>query len=332
MAFTRKYGRYSKTSSRTYSKNNTNKKTNFPVKTIYKRRVSKTKVDTNKQAIMTLSRQVKNLQLTKLGLYQKSYQKTYINLSPSTNNRGLINRVAFLPLNDFTFGSGFMQSYTDANDEPQYESAGGAFANYEPQSGLFNNRFNYWVNCNDQVSSAAYLPIRCSITMQFELKNMQPNSDPLWIRYMIIKQKKQLLNTTAHALNLPQNMNALSGMARDNRLRNRINKEYFTVVTDKWVKLTNTNDVMKDVHKSCTVSMKFPNKVIKIDKEFPITDRIDPTVSVNQTFISNVSPKDVYYLCIHTSREMDISNSSPEVLYMQANRFMSWRDQHGVSS
>jgi len=309
------------------------KSTNAPVKTIYKRRFAKTKVDKNKQAIMTLSKQVKNLQLTKLGLYQKAYQKTYINASPSTSNKGLANRVAYLALNDFTSGSGFMQSFTDTNSEPQIVTAGQPFADYEPGTGLTNNRYNYWVNCNDQVSSAAYLPIRCTITMQFEVKNMQPSSDPLWIRYMVIKQKKQLLNTTAHALNLPQNMNALAGMALDNRLRNRINKEYFTVVSDKWTKLTNTNDVMKDVQRSCTVSMKFPNKVIKIDKEFPITDN-DPniTTSVNQSFTSNVAPKDVYYLCIHTSRELNVGHSSPEVLYIQANRFMSWRDQHGVAA
>jgi len=285
-------------------------------------------------SIFALAKQVKALQRSQIGLYQKAYQKTYVNMSPSAANRGLVNRVAFIPLNDFTYGSGFRQSYTDTSEQPQYVAFGQPFASFEPLAGLTNNRYNYWVNCNDTVSSVAYLPIRCTINMQFELKNMKPNSDPLWIRYMIIKQKKQLLSTTAHALNLPQNMNALCGMARDNRDRNRINKEYFSVITDKWIKFSNTNDVMKDVHVVRSVSMKFPSKLLTVDKEFPVTDN-DPniTAQVNQTFTSNIEPTDVYYLCIHTSRECNNHVSpDPEVLYLQANRFISWRDQHGAAS
>lgn len=314
--------------------------TNAPVKTIYKRRAKNTKVDKNKSAIMTLSRQVKSLQLSKIGLYQKAWQNANVGPGFEPVSHGWTNKVLFMALNDFSpyaalwRGEPEIDPLSDNYNTPKTVQISN-WATWVPSqnsaSGTqMHNRYNYWFNSQDVVSPVAYLPISTRVTMQFEIEGMPANAEPVYIRYQVIRQKKQLLHTTAHALNLPTNMASLAGMALDSKYRNRINREYFHIHQDKWIKMSNANDVTKNVKRTLVCTQKFPSKVLKVEGEHPVTSGTAESDNVLQGFTTNIRPTDVYYLVIHTSRNLDFANG--ERLSINFNRFISWRDQHGVAA
>jgi len=295
------------------------------------------KIVKNTDSIYTLAKQVRRLQRSQLGLYQKRYEESWMRFASTGDGLGFADRVVFCALNDFSdtarWYRGAIVNNAPTIDTIVNSATDAHWRKWTPQSAnSTSDKYNYWVNSNnDVVSPVCYLPIRTMVTLTFDLRNMAPGVDPMYIRVMVIKQKKTLLHTTARSLNLPSNFNALAGMAKQFAPeRNRINKEYLSVHYDKWIKLNNGQDTQKDIQRTVRVPMRFPNKLIKVESVNPIRDNDPESIepAVLQGFTTNVEPDQVYYLALFASRPRETT----EGLYVFCNRFNAWRDQHDVAA
>lgn len=286
----------------------------------------------NTNSIFALAKQVRALQKTQIGAYQEVYQNAYKIYYGASEAEFVKNKTLFFAMNDFTSYASLLFSQT-TNDQPQYGvvSPGGQWTNWVPNANKsLRDRHNYWVNSNDDAASLVrYHAISTTITAQIEYAGMANNQEPVWLRFDIIRQKKKLLHTTARQLNLPGNMNALSGMALKSSERNKYHKDYFQVVSTKWVKFSNNTDETRDVLRNVKFHMKF-DKTYDLDIDEPIIDRdeLAPDPNVPQSFLTNMDPTHVYYLVMQSSDSIG-SSQRVNCFFQRTIRF---RDQHGVAA
>ena len=242
-----------------YAKTAAARTRNKAVKRVYRRAatVPRTIVGTNTKAITTLARQVKSLQNQQLGSFQKNWE--HMSFSDTTTAKFQAATPICFAMNNFLTQSHVYAGLTDTTSVPGKSVPGylqvGTWAKQQP---LFHPEYDYWRGANDDIAGPThYRPI--STTVNFSFRCEQASRTDLWVRLDIIKARKILTNTNVNKLLLPNNVQCLGFLASEEQdTRNRINREYFTVIRTKWVKLTGTphqiggSSATTDTHARCT--------------------------------------------------------------------------------
>ena len=280
-------------------------------------------VHNNKNAIMTLSRQVKALQVAKLGKFQKEYH--YCKIGEGASNLRLTDAQPVLfALNDFTENAPVYIGSRDTTVIPNVNSytTGTVWSDATPFGGSSgNDDYSYWrVDNANKADKSGYTPISTRVKINFEMVNVTP-AEEFWFRVDIIKPTKVLLNSNVHKLTLPTNVQGLAKLASsDLDVRNRINRTYFTVYDTKWFKMSHNNEVNKTLEKFYSINFKFP-KQKSVENMAATDDMTIGTTTIPQNFITNVPQDDIYWCLISTSNTQSDRRSK-----IQMTRYISYRD------
>jgi hypothetical protein len=273
----------------------------------------------NKSAIMTLSKQVKALQLQRYGFRQFQHQHF---LNPPYPHLNYISPTVTLPhcflLNDFYTGTKIYRG-TVTGGAPTLESP---LEWTKVISDLDIGTQYLWNNKQQQdtVSSIHYLPISTTIRLRVEYQSNADFVRPIRVRMQVFKFKNQTVNGK-FTMSLPYNLGAYWHMCdRMPSNRNHLNTaEYHDVVIDKSVYLTpsfnHTGTTVIDKYLDCKV--QFPAKEVKLDLT------ADPT----EQKVYNVIPTNEQYWCLISSDSDDIAR-----LKVFGERWNVWRDANGVGS
>jgi hypothetical protein len=290
------------------------KKTITKAQRTYRKPTNKTKALVNRMAIMTLSKQVNQLQRSKLGAFQTcrlrtGFQPTW---AEPTNNP-----VIFC-INDFN------NSYVTNVGAPLYRGNAASFAKIGNFAQVVNSPSSadavdyFYKEENNQASKILYAPVNTSFQIQCK-RNMATGDVPIWIRIDIVKQKK-VVNNLVRKLQLPDSVVGLGRMALQNTsYRNKYNKEFITIIQTKYLQLNNPDESLKEVFAQANFLVKFNPKVpIRTDSE------ADGSVNNENDFYNNVNPLEQVW-CImnfgsNTVNDMDIN-------ILKTDR---WYDQHGT--
>lgn len=289
------------------------------------------KVVKNTASIFTLARQVKALQKSQIGQYQKNYEHAAIGSTINTHTWAQTQPFLFA-LNDFTPGSPI---YVGSEDLTTYPGTGipgyvidGHWSKFTPVFAQLGSS-SYWKGANDdEASRHSYLPLGTSVTFNLQCPNLSVH-DFYWVRIDVIRMKKDLLNSNAHQLSLPKNVQALGKMAADDLThRNKFNSTYFQVIQTKWIKMTNNTDAAKSVHRYCKINYRFKDKVLKLDMEGDIHTA---TGEVTPNFVSNM-PQDEIIWCLLSTSQNNTASANKGKIQCQMTREISYRDSEGVAT
>jgi len=275
----------------------------------------------NRNAIMTLSRQVKSLQLSKLGQYQSN--REYITFNPG-GNFGIKKPMCFC-VNDFVhYGTGSSANVgvptwtTDNADASVKISNLVTFTRNIPVTGTNEKNWYDFKLQDNSASKVCYQPI--SSTMNFALKfaTMQPGTKPFLVRIDIVRQKKTL-NNGLRVLALPDSIGGLANMAEENpAYRNHYNKEYFQVLQTKYLYCSNKDSAAKDVRSYKTLHVPLSG-ILR-----PDADAVDNAGNFTD-FYNNIEHQKKIWCIVSFSNDTNIGDV--ELGIMKTNR---WRDQHGT--
>lgn len=270
----------------------------------------------NRNAIMTLSKQVRNLQVTKLGDYQQCQLRA--GFQPSgiwTQDAPII-----FAMNDFCNG------YTTDVGPPIFKPNGVSpyvkhtnFTHYDFYSTY--DHYNYWFKSrNNTASKNVYSPISTTMDVQVH-KNMTPTDEPLVVRIDVVKQKKVLDNNIRN-LQLPWSGAGLWKLCHENAAsRQKLNPEFFQVLTTKYLYINNRTGSTgsTEIRRSCTIHVPFDRKYIRVDSE------AEHSSNNELDFYQNVDPLQQIYCIISFS-----SNTAMEDTDINIRKVNRWRDQHGT--
>lgn len=304
---------------------------NKPVKAIYKKMYTapRTKVGANRSAISVLARQVKSLQLSKIGPYQKNWEMCAI--TGGLHAWHETQPICFAMNNMFHEAPIYM-GVTDSTSFPGHEVPGHiAIQQWEKTSpfSLFPE-YSYWAGANDDVADKTrYRPISTKVTVNIECPSLAPNT-VYWARIDIIRPTKVLLQSNVHKLTLPFNLQSLSYLASDDMVkRSRINRQYFKIYQTKWLKFTNNSDQNKTIERFCNFRFTFPAG--SPTERINAREHVQTVVGqVNENFISNMPPDSIYWMVLSTSHSGSTHNT--QSMNLQMSRFISYRDPDGVAS
>lgn len=292
-----------------------NKRTsNSVVAKKYVKKTTKPTATINKSAIMTLSKQVKQLQLQRYGFKQFQHQHIQFSyfMQPS-----VLKPYAFM-VNDFYNASkiyrgivsGGAVSYEEPLQFDKVESTASIDAQY-----LWNNKQQ-----KETVSLVHYLPISTTLKFRVEYQSTAALDRPIRVRVQVFKFKNQTVNGK-FKMTLPHNLGAYWHMCdRYPTTRNHLNThEYHDVVVDKSVYLTPilNHTATNTIDKYINCKIQFPAKEVKLDQT---TDPADQK-------LYNIIPTNEQYWCL-------ISTDSTETdkLKIHLERWNVWRDSTGVGS
>ena len=290
-------------------------------------------VANNRLAIRTLARQVKALQVSKLGLFQKNFE--FVKLD-NVDGQWHDHAPYCFPLNNFLKDQcRIFQATEDTSTHPGYTIPGHVvrktFTQWTPTSPVLTDEFNYWAGANeDQASFIAYKPISTNITFKFTSPALPPNVN-YWVRIDIIKPTKTLMQTNVKSLNLPKNLLSLGNLAHsDMERRNKINKMYFQTCLTKWINLKNTkNSTNTTTERYCKINWKFSKSRKSGCETLDAGVVIDTaTGPITTTFEDQMPKDDIYWVVLSTSNQ----SGDPNRIEVDMNRTIAYRDQHGVAS
>lgn len=295
--------------------------TNAPVKKkLITKKTNRAAAATNKAAIMTLSKQVKNLQLQRYGFKQFQHQhitgisegSTLDHMTPN-----ITKPYAFL-VNDFYNAAGIW--YGGVTNQAPVLTHEMKFNRVENDLDIATSYLWNHKQQMENVSQTQYLPI--SSTMQFKIAITADVTFtvPVRCRIQIFKFKNQTVNGKFQ-MSLPYNLGAYWHLCDTNPTsRNHLNtNEYHQVVYDRSVLFKPTID-----HASASVEerylkakIQFPAKAVKLD------DTTDPTGQK----LYNVIPSKDQYWCIISA---DTFSANRVKVFVE--RWNVWRDSIGVGS
>jgi len=278
------------------------------------------KVANNRNAIMTLAKQVRNTQLSQLGDYQQCQLR--VGFQP----QGIYNQdqpVVFA-VNDFCNG------YTTDVGPPIFKPNGVSpyikhtnFVHYDFATSY--DHYNYWFKSrNNTASKNVYSPISTTMDIQIH-KNMLPTDEPLVVRIDIVKQKKVIDNNIRNLM-LPWSGSGLWKLCHENTsTRQKINPEFLQIITTKYIYMNNRNGssnsvgATSEIRKSVTIHLPFDRKYINVDSE------AEHSSNNELDFYQNVDPtKQIFCIMSFSSNS---AMASTDINIRKVNR---WRDQHGT--
>jgi len=304
----RKYGQQSTRSIRNARSHVVNK----PVRTIQKKKYVP-KVTKNTQSITTLARQVRKLQVSQLGLFQKRIEQ--VNLSAISGSDMQIgpDRPFCFMLNDFTSNAAVWHPKDDNH------LVNSQFALFQYPT-VLEEKYDFWQSANDDiVSSEVYQPIRTML--QFEITETQVALNiPRWVRIDFITLKRTLPFSDERIFQMPLGINGLGNLANNSMLlRNRYNPTYHKVLQTRWVKL-NRGDYDTKARAFCTMKHTFPAKQLRVDKQ--------PSGNEYAHFMI---PSNEQIWCIISTSAGHLSENAAGI-DITLKRTLHWRDPTGVAT
>ncbi len=317
---------------------NTKKTTNTPVTkaiTKYKRFNNKKptiqKVANNRNAIMTLSRQVKELQLSKLGMFQKRAEQ--FNWIKSTDGPfypyNTQKPLAFC-LNQFNGRDSVTGNNVRAPVYFTNASGNGEifkrFQAWNPGSLVsYGKALNpHWSSLDDKVSPEIYKPLGTSVKIEMEWSAYPAATPTNWYRIDIVRPRKTIPVSAYHELQMPTGLGQFSSLTENYMLnRNFINPTYWEKVLTKWVPISNNSGVAKNISKVITINRSYKNtKPIATDfNSIPVGE---PGHDYQPGFAQNTDPRDLEWMVISSGFQV------PERISIL--RQISWRDQDGTTA
>lgn len=296
------------------------------------RKKPKTKAALNKSAIMTLSRQVRSLQLDKLGSKQYQVQHTHLRSSVPTQRCSVVTPLAFCANNFYSNVSNQVRSLVyqgsvDASGVPQLAYAGTtAFTKQGYDTDIQDQyQFNEYANAMTNVSMIQYLPICAKYTFTFN-GSIANGAAAQRFRVTFLKMKKTQIPTSAHSIALPYQLGAYWHLCDDVvQTRNYFSKTFHEVLYDKFITIKaspqdngTTPQGSRAFRRQVVARIAFPNKMLK------------PNLSVNlasSTFETNIPNEDQIWCIISTNNASSfVAGPSIDIV-----RSLCWRDQHGTT-
>jgi len=313
-----------------------------------------TKVGRNSNAIVTLARQVKQLQLADKGEFQKNYEVYHL---PDATHFNSTHPLLFA-LNDMQRGtlheqevnSGYDDHHargcpvyigklqpvggTSASSYPFYEQAS-RFYDYTQQYGQGDNEaYSYWKTDNDQTASkVSYCPIANYTKIQTRVHNLN-HGETIWFRIDVIRRKRtrDLQFNSVQKKFLPNNLVNLSQLCVDDMTsRNRINRSYYQIIKTKWIKHTNMLSTTPiDSHKVTTIGMKFKQMKKRPEERLfagelvtvpQTTGGHDDPEELETSFYTQMDQSDIFWCLVNTSHTGDDTKCKVDM-----TRYISWRD------
>ena len=286
----------------------------------------------NRNAIMTIAAQVKSLQLSRLGMYQKRTEQLNWQTSdaPSLAAFDLKKPLAFC-LNQFNG----RDTATGQNlKAPVYST------NTDGTGKVFE-RFGTWVpsalvgtarslnphiaDQDDVVSPECYKPLGTSIKFEFTFEDYPANKAQSHMRIDVIRPRKVLLDSPFHDLTMPKGIGQFTGLCeRDMVNRNFINPTYWEVVQTKWIPVSNNSGVAKNITKLVTINRSYKTMpIIKTDLNSTSSGMLPGTITY-PNFYQSVDPRLLEW-CI-------VSCGDVAPIRMTMLRQISWRDQNGTAA
>lgn len=310
-------GRNYKTKSKAIANLPSGSSTNKAVKRVYSKSksVPKNKVDTNKKAIMTLSRQVKNLQNQRYGEIQSCID-SLATASATSYLPTQASPVCFA-INDFYNNTPLYKGTLSAG-VPGF-SQEGSFSRISYQSDL-NDNYEWCARMNtDQVSSVEYKPVSTRLDIEFFLKNLNLEGYPARARVTLFKVKPITLEGSVDCsmpsrLGAYRNLSANAGDSKTNYFSPRLHE----VIYDKKISVTmDTDNVKRRISFSIPYTFK-TNHVLKPDFT---------NLPVGQIFINSVPQTEIIWCMISVNTAME---SKWEDFGLKIRRSLKWRDRDGI--
>jgi len=280
------------------------------MRTYKKPRFANRNVANNRSAIMTLSRQVKALQLKQIGFPQKKIDQW------SYTSNGFTNMKPFCLC--------LQEMYTNAK---VYQTAangvisGTPFTLQDNQYSSGMKQFDQWKNANDDsVSLEIFRPTYVEFLIELEI-SMGAADETQRVRFDIVRPQKVLPKSTGdagHDLTLPDGLASFQRIA-DERITTQqaINSTYFKKLQTRFVKVSNNTSPS---------AAKVVRRIIKLKHYFDKRDiRSDTNTLSGETFLTNVDPRQLDWLIMSNSE--NASNIKIDI-----RRTCYFRDPHGVAA
>ena len=318
-----------------------------------KRRV-RTKVGRNTNAIVTLARQVRQLQLANKGTFQKNYEVYHL---PDAIHFNSTHPLLFA-LNDMQRGTLHEQEVNSGYDThhargapvfcaklvaaggsstgtiPHYEQAGRFYDYFNTYGQSDREAYSYWRSDNDQTASkVSYCPIANYTKIQTRVHNLN-HGETIWFRIDLIRRKrtKDLMFNSVQKKALPNNMINLSQLCVDDMTqRNRINRTYYQIVKTKWVKHTNMMSTTAiDSHKVTSIGMRFKQMSKRPEEDLHAGELVtvpgstlglDDPGEMETNFYTQMDQCDIFWCLVNTSHTGDDTKCKVDM-----TRYISWRD------
>lgn len=287
--------------------------TNKAVKRVYAKSKAKpkTKVDTNKKAIMTLSRQVKNLQNQRYGEVQSAIE--VLNLVGDA--RPFIDQPVCFPICNFY------------NNSPVYKGTLVAGVPGFVQCDTFN-RLSYQSDINDQFewtarmnadtcSSVQYKPISTRLNFEVNLNNMNSGVDDFKIRVTLLKVKPLTLEGAVDCA-LPTRLGAYRNLAGTvaNTKANYFSPRLHEVLYDKTIKTSfDTTRNTRQLNFSIPYTFKTSHVITPDFTSQP----------AGQVYIMAVPNNEIIWCLISVS-----DDAASKLTNIKCSRYLKWRDRDGV--
>jgi len=288
---------------------------NKAVKRVYKKakKAPKSKVAENKDAVLVLARQVKQLQNRHYGQLQQRGMESQI-------TAGQLSHAAPIAfgVNDM-YNSMGVYAGTIVTGTPGFTQIT-TFNKYDYLSDI-GEQFQWNPRqSQDQVSPIQYKPVFTRLNLQFNCKWAGPGPQGK-IRVTYLKMKphdsSDKLNVT-----LPATLGAYRNLAINpaQQERNAFNPRFHKVVYDQWVTFPNpcrTADEKANVQRRLSIPYKYDD-----------TDLLAPDFDnhpTGQTYWTNTRIDKQLWCIISCNTEMDTA-----LFTMSMQKLDSWRDMHGV--
>jgi len=292
----------------------------------------------NKNAIVTLSRQVRELQMKHYGDIQYSRQV----LCKNSGTKDIIGNGAFMATSPFLF-----ELKNFYNQAPVFR--GDMTSNFQPAF----IQDNKWLVINeahatgagrpyafdvptDAVSHTQYMPLTAFYAWHVKFWDVDPGKDKI-VRLSVFKLKSSHENSKIKTA-LPDNLGQYANMAvEDPSDRNKFSPVYHQVLYERTYHIRNNGDVAKDIEQYFNLKWSFSRKdgLIRLD-----TDQIDGQVNLElndpmttkqaycaANFGHLVKPEEQIYVLLSTS-----NNTLSQKAEISCMRTLRWRDQQGVIS
>lgn len=210
------------------------------------------------RAIMTLSKQIKALQMDRYGMRQKNFQQT----EQSFNITG--SRPILFDLTDFTCRNSANPGYDGA--QLYRRNAAGALDNISLWTADFPNP-NPFFDCNyDIVNGGAYYPEYVKLNIRIQGR---PNVSDTRVRIDVFSQKagtiKDNVSGAIDDMRLPQALPFFEDLATPNQ--NRISTSHFNLYKTKWVYINSSKtdpNVKGTTGNTSYVTMSFRPKKLRV--------------------------------------------------------------------
>lgn len=281
---------------------------------------SKSKVGRNQKAVITLAKQVRNLQLQRYGFIQSQYQ--YAVNAPLTNYVPTLGKSSLFMVNDFYVNSPIWSGGITAQQSVFTET--GAFTKPTTDPDLDSRWLFNLRNQEDTVSKVQYLPERCRVGMKWTVERLEETMPPITLRVTIFKFKKMPPQTTARNYLLPQALGAYGHMCD---LYNPAQREHFNyrlhkVMYDRYVTVTPNGLRTKQI-KNLQIDVNLPLRQMRPD----ITS--DPS---GQSTWTNTDVESQIFCLISSSFDPQDSAYDGVRQQLQLTKFNVWRDGHGITT